>query len=152
MSQDTVTRTTVVQAPPEKAFEVFTAGMTRWWNPEYTIGGQPYAAVVVEPHEGGRWYERAADGTECDWGRVLTWDPPARLVLTWQISADWQPDPTLVTELEIRFTPHDDGGTHVTLEHRGLAAYGDRAPEMHGVFASPDGWAGLLERLAAELG
>src|SRR5690606_14850692 len=84
-SQDTVTRTTVVQAPPEKAFEVFTAGMTRWWNPEYTIGGQPYAAVVVEPHEGGRWYERAADGTECDWGRVLTWDPPARLVLTWQI-------------------------------------------------------------------
>lgn len=143
-----VARSITVRAAPERAFEVFTTGMTGWWNPDYTIGSEPYEAVVVEPREGGRWYERAPGGAECDWGRVRVWDPPARLVLTWQISADWAFDPDLVTELEITFTPQA-GGTRVDLVHRGLEAYGDRAPELVGVFAAPDGWAGLLERLAA---
>ena len=140
----------VVAAPPEKAFEIFT-DMTRWWNPEFTIGGQPFETVVLEPREGGRWFERDADGNECDWGRVVAWEPPTRLVLTWQIGADWQFHDDVVTELEVTFTPDHADATRVDLEHRGLEAMGDQAEMTRRILDSPGGWAGLLERLAAAM-
>lgn len=141
-----VRQSLVVAAPPERAFRVFTAEMTRWWPlGTHTIGKVAAAEAVVEPRVGGRWFERGVDGTECDWGRVLAWDPPSRLVLAWQITADWQFAASLETEVEVRFTAVD-GGTRVDLEHRKLGAYGPRAEEMVGVFRSPGGWPGLLER------
>lgn len=148
---DPILKSRTVPASPEKAFEVFTAGMSRWWNPEYSIGTAPLAEIVVEPSAGGRWYERGTDGSQCQWGRVLVWEPPHRLVLDWQISAAWAYDPALHTELEVRFTALDAASTHVELEHRGLDAFGADAEQMRGVFDAADGWAGLLERLSATL-
>lgn len=137
-----------VTASLAKAFEVFTAGMGRWWNPQYSIGSEPLATVVVEPREGGRWFERGQQGGECDWGRVLVWQPPRRVVLAWQITADWRYDPDLHTELEITFSADGSQTTLVELEHRGLESLGEQADSMRAIFDSPSGWAGLLERLA----
>ncbi len=138
-----------VAAPVATAFEVFTSKMGSWWNPQYTIGAEPLAEVVLEPHVGGRWFERGEHGTECDWGRVLVWEPPGRVVLTWQITGDWSYDPDLVTELDVRFTHLGEAETRVELEHRGLEALGEHAMPMRGIFDSPTGWAGLLEGYAA---
>jgi uncharacterized protein YndB with AHSA1/START domain len=146
-----VRRSIVVEAPQDRAFAVFTEGMTTWWPIDsYSIGSKPMAEAVVEPRAGGRWFERAADGTECDWGRVLAWEPPARVVLEWQISADWQPDPEIHTEVEVRFTAEGERRTRVDLEHRGLESFGGRAEQMRAVFGSDDGWNGLLGRFAAK--
>jgi uncharacterized protein YndB with AHSA1/START domain len=146
-----VRRSVTVTAPPERAFQTFTGGIGRWWPLDtYKIGAVAATEAVIEPREGGRWFERGEDGSESDWGRVLAWEPPGRLVLAWQIGADWRYDPSLETEVEILFTATPDGGTEVTLEHRGLDAYGGRAAEMTGVFASSGGWTALLERYANE--
>jgi uncharacterized protein YndB with AHSA1/START domain len=135
-----------VKAPPTRAFEIFTAGMKRWWLPNYSINKSPIADIVVEPRQGGRWFERGEDGSECQWGKVLAWEPPGRLVLTWQISPQWQYDPDLVTEVEVRFVP-DSGGTRVDLEHR-LEGYGDAADQMRAIFDGPNAWMGILEKFA----
>jgi hypothetical protein len=89
------------------------------------------------------------DGSECDWGRVLVWDPPSRIVLSWEISADWKHDPHLKTEVEVRFVADGENRTRVELEHRGLDAYGARRDEMRGIFDSDTGWKGLLDAFAA---
>jgi uncharacterized protein YndB with AHSA1/START domain len=142
-----VRQSVVVDAPQDRAFAVFTDGMSSWWPLEtHTIGAAPAAATAIEPREGGRWYERAEDGTECDWGRVLAWEPPQRVVLSWQISADWQADADVHTEVEVRFEPEGEDRTRVELEHRGLEAFGTRAEEMRGVFDSEGSWRGLLAR------
>lgn len=147
-----IIRTLIVAAPPERAFEVFTAEMGRWWKGDYHLGRKPFVDVVVEARAGGRWYERDADGAECTWGRVLAWQPPVRLVLVWQISADWTYDPDLVTEVEVRFTrvsgPDAAVTTRVDVEHRGLEAYGERAADMRASLGSPGGWGGLLDDFA----
>ena len=139
----------VVAAPPQQAFAVFTRRMGAWWPLDsYYVGGKPITDAVAEPQAGGRWFERAGDGSECDWGRVLAWEPPGRVVLSWQISPDWQPDPDVHTEVHVRFTPEGDGRTRVDLEHRGFDSFGDRAEEMRAVFGSEHGWRGLLGRYA----
>lgn len=133
-----------VKAPPEVAWRVFTEKLGTWWPlTTYKIGASRAVDAVIEPREGGRWYERGEDGSTCDWGRVLSWEPPSRLLLSWQITADWRFDPALVTEVEVRFIP-DGAGTRVELEHRHLDRYGARAAEMRGIFDSEHGWAGLL--------
>jgi len=142
-----VTHALHVAAPPESAFRTFTEGMGRWWPKSHSIGTSPLAGVVMEPRAGGSWHEVGEDGTTCPWGRVALWEPPSRLVLVWQIGADWKHDPTLETEVEVTFTA-EGAGTRVTLEHRGLEAYGARAAEMSGVFASPGGWPGLMAAYA----
>jgi uncharacterized protein YndB with AHSA1/START domain len=139
----------VVAAPQATCFEVFTSGMGSWWNRAYSIGNEPLAAVVLEPRAGGRWFERGEHGAECDWGTVQVWEPPHRVALTWQITADWKYDPTVVTELDIRFDVAGPDSTTVTLEHRGLEALGDQAAMMRAIFDSPDGWSGLLDRFAS---
>lgn len=138
-----------VRAAPAKAFEAFTAGMARWWNPAYSINPtrSPIAQVVIEPRAGGRWYEKGADGSECDWGRVLVWEPPRRLVMDWQVDTEYKFNPELHTELEIRFKAAGNGETEVTLEHRNLERFGRAAAEHRVKFDG--GWAGLLERYAA---
>lgn len=141
-----------VEAPQEKAFDVFTAGMGRWCNPQYSIGSEPLAAVVVEPYQGGRWYEQSESGDECDWGRVLVWEPPQRVVLTWQITAAWEYDANVHTEVEVRFRADGSSVTRVELEHRGFESLGEQAESVRAIFDSPAGWTGLLERLTATVG
>jgi uncharacterized protein YndB with AHSA1/START domain len=138
-----------VKALPARAFEIFTAGMSQWWLKTHTINPtkSPLKDIVIEPREGGRWFERGEDGSECQWGKVLAWEPPTRLLLAWQISAQWQFDPNLVTEVEIRFTP-DGNGTKVELEHRHLERLGDTAEAMRQAFER--GWGSLLEEFATK--
>jgi uncharacterized protein YndB with AHSA1/START domain len=98
----------------------------------------------IEPQVGGRWYERGDDGSTCVWGRVLSWEPPSRLVLSWDINADWQPEPTLNTEIEVRFIPDGENATRVELEHRHLDRYGARREDMRRIFDVEGDWGSLL--------
>jgi uncharacterized protein YndB with AHSA1/START domain len=144
-----IEKTVVVTRSAENAFRVFTEEMGTWWPlATHHIGKVDAETVVIEPFVGGRWFERGIDGTECEWGRVRTWDPPRRLVLTWEISSHWRHDPSIQTELEVRFTA-EGASTRVQLEHRLLHAYGDKASEMRTIFDSPRGWTMLLEAFAS---
>jgi uncharacterized protein YndB with AHSA1/START domain len=102
----------------------------------------------MEPRVGGRWYERGDDGSTCDWGRVLAWEPNSRLVLSWDITADWQYDPALQTEIEVRFVAEGDSRTRVEFEHRRLDRYGDRRDEMYTIFDKTGDWGRLLAAFA----
>jgi len=140
-----------VAVDQQRAFDVFTAGMSDWWLREsHYIGAQSPDAVVMEPGAGGRWFERAPDGAECDWGRVLEWEPPTRVLLAWHLDADWKydPDPAGATEIEVRFVP-EGAATRVELVHRGLEVHGERAREVHDAIDSEGGWNGLLQLYAA---
>jgi hypothetical protein len=142
-----VHRTVSVPLAADRAFALFTERMSDWWPREHSIGSSAIAQVVVEPHTGGRWFERGVDGTECQWGRVARWEPPGELVLLWQIGTNWTFDPDLETEVEISFTTDTAGGsTLVELRHRHLERYGDQAETMRGVFDSLGGWTGILTR------
>lgn len=146
---EAVSKSIHVAAAPERAFRVFTEQIGRWWPlVSHHIGKAPAEACVLEPFVGGRWYERGVDGSECDWGAVLAWDPPRRLVLAWQISAAWQYDRELLTEVEVRFIP-DGPGTRVELEHRHLDRFGASAGDMRGALDGPGGWTALLASFAA---
>ncbi|HEX7968350.1 MAG TPA: SRPBCC family protein [Stellaceae bacterium] len=145
-----VRKTIRVKAPPARAFKVFTTGT--WWPKGHSIlaSGARQKEVVIEPRAGGRWFERGEDGSECDWGKVLAWEPPGRLLLTWQLNGRFQYDPGLVTEVEVTFIPDGADATRVELEHRHLERAGDTAEAMRAAIDAPDGWAGLLERFAQE--
>ena len=139
-----VRKSVVVKAAPARAFRVFTDGIGRWWPASHTIAASPLASVVIEPRAGGRWFGVGKDGSECEWGRVLAWEPPARLLLAWQIGADWRFDPELVTEVEILFTPQGADATRVDLEHRLLERMGDKADSTRAAMDSPEGWGAIL--------
>jgi uncharacterized protein YndB with AHSA1/START domain len=150
-----VHRSITVAASQQRAFDVFTTGMSDWWLREsHHIGDAVPEAVVIEPHEGGRWFERAPDGTECDWGRVLDWEPPGRVRLAWHLDADWkyEPDPARATQIEVQFIAEGEASTRVVLVHSGLEIHGERAREVHEAIDSPDGWSGLLARYGAVAG
>jgi uncharacterized protein YndB with AHSA1/START domain len=147
----TVRKTVVVEAPVARAFVVFTEGLATWWPLEsHHIGAQPAVAAVMEPRRGGRVYERAADGTECDWGVVRAWEPPGRLVVGWHLQDDWRfdPDPANATEYEVRFIAEGERRTRVELEHRGFERWGERAAEMRAMFLEPNAWALVLDHYA----
>lgn len=131
------------------AYELFTARMTEFWPKEHSTGSSEIAEVVIEPRPGGHWFERGVDGNECQWGRVATWDPPRRVVLLWQIGADWQPDPGFETEVEVEFIAEASDRTRVSLRHCNLQRYGDNTEQMRSTLDHPDGWTGTLARFAA---
>ena len=152
-AEDTAVRQEiVVNVPIEHAFSVFTEGYQTWNPPEHHIGEADIEATVMEPREGGRWYEIGVDGSECDWGRVLAWEPPARVVLAWQISPQWkyEPDPLKASEVEVRFTATGDNQTRVDLEHRHLDRHGEGWESVRAAISSPDGWPGSLQLYAAK--
>jgi uncharacterized protein YndB with AHSA1/START domain len=146
---DSIRRHVVVGVSQERAFEVFTAGMTGWWPAHHHIGSAPIAEIVVEPREGGRWYTRHEDGSETSTGFVTAWEPPERLVLTWQIGADWTYDPKLITSVELRFVAEAPDRTRVELEHRDLERFGPEAERMRQVFEAPGAWDATLAAFAA---
>jgi uncharacterized protein YndB with AHSA1/START domain len=143
-----VRKTIHVHASPEHAFDTFANGIGRWWPRSHHIGKAEFDRPVIEPREGGRWYELSVDGSQCDIGKVLAWEPPSRLVLAWQLTPEWTYDPDLITEVEVFFTPEGDG-TRVELEHRYLERMGERAEEARQSVDSPNGW-GLILQLFSE--
>jgi uncharacterized protein YndB with AHSA1/START domain len=149
-----VKRSIVVKASAERAFSVFTNNIGRWWPPSHSIGATPPTNVIVEPRAGGRCYEVGTDGGECEWGKILLWEPPQRLVLGWQINANWKYDPTFLTEVEVTFTPVTNLETRVDLEHRNLERYGDQAGRIRDAIGSDSGWLGILKSFVsyAQLG
>jgi uncharacterized protein YndB with AHSA1/START domain len=146
---NSVRKTISVNAPQEVAWRVFTEQLGTWWPlTQYKIGKVNAIDAVIEPRLGGRWYERGEDGSTCDWGSVLAWEPPSRLLLSWDVNADWQYDPALKTELEIRFIRQGTGITRVELEHRKLDRYGARRDEMREIFDKTGDWGQLLALFA----
>ncbi len=143
-----VTRSITVALAPAAAFDLFTHRMTEFWPAGHSIGASPFEAVVMEPRAGGRWYERSADGVECPWGRVLAWEPPRRVVLAWQLNADWTYDPGFETDVEVSFTEVEAGRTKVELRHGHLERFGERAAEMQTTFESPGAWDSILAAYA----
>lgn len=139
----------VVDAPQERAFRVFTTRMDLWWPPSHHIGKSPLAKVVLEAQPQGRWYEIGEDGARCDWGHVIAWEPPGRIILAWQIDADWKFDPDLVTEVEITFIPEGANRTRVELEHRDLERFGAAAAAVRESIGADDGWLLILNRFGA---
>jgi uncharacterized protein YndB with AHSA1/START domain len=140
-----------VNATPERAFDVFTAKFDSWWPRTHSTGDSPLKQVVLEPRVKGRWYGRLEDGTEADWGDVLAWDPPGRLVLAWRLGADFRYDPNLLTEIEVIFT-QDGARTRVDFEHRGLERMGEKAAETRIALDSDGGWTGILKLYADAVG
>lgn len=133
-----------VNASPERAFDTFANGIGRWWPSSHHIGNADLDRPIIEPLEGGRWYERGVDGSECEIGKVLAWEPPSRLLLAWQLTPDWVYDPELITEVEVLFT-QEGNGTRVDLEHRNLERIGERGEEMREKIDAPGGWGQLLQ-------
>lgn len=140
-----VRKTIRVKASPARAFQVFTQGMSRWWPPTHTLLKAQPKDYILEPRVGGRWYQTGIDGSECDSGKVLVWEPPEKLVLAWQITPEWQYDPNLITEVEVRFTDEGDGMTRVDLEHRNLDRVGENAEVIRAAVDAPGGWTSILE-------
>ena len=147
---DIVRKTLNTNVPIERAFEVFTGNMAGWWPATHHIAKQAFAEIVVEQRSGGRWFERAADGSECEWGRVLVWEPPHRVVFSWHLQADWKydPNPEKASEVEIRFFAEGAGKTRVELEHRALQRHGAGWEQIRTGVDSPGGWSAILEQFA----
>ncbi len=146
---NTIKKVVNVEAAQEIAWRVFTEKMGTWWPLSvYKIGKTNAVDAVIEPRAGGRWYERGDDGSTCQWGSVMAWEPYSRLLLSWDISADWQYDPNLKTEIEVRFIAEASNRTRVELEHRKLDRYGARRDEMRRVYDTEGDWGRLLEAFA----
>ena len=146
-----VRKTILIEATPERTFEVFTAGIDRWWPKSHGIGATPLRNSTIEPFVGGRWYTTHADGSEVVVGHVRAWEPPGRFVVGWEIAAGWKPDARveLASEVEVRFFPEPGGRTRLELEHRNFERMGQAAGEKMRSDVE-GGWSGLLELLAAE--
>jgi len=147
ISSQPVQKSITVKAGAERAFRVFTEGVDAWWPRGHHIGKSPMTKAVIEGRAGGRCYSEQADGTECDWGRILVWEPSQRFVMAWQVSPAWQyePDVAKSSEVEVRFTAEPDGSTRVDLEHRYFERHGAGADAMRAAIDSPNGWNGLLD-------
>ena len=143
-----VRKSTVVNAPQAFVFDFFTREQNEWWPRAHHIGGKDPFHAIVEPRVGGRWYERADDGAECNWGKVLVWEPPRRVVFSWDIGADWKYDADLGTEVEVTFIAETPGRTRVVLEHRKLERYGDKAEMMRAMFDGEGAWVANLHTFA----
>jgi len=148
-----VRKTITVNATVDRAFEVYTKGFDTWWPRSHHIGKSPMKKAIIEPKAGGRCYSEQVDGTECDWGRILEWEPPTRLLMAWQIMPEWgyQPDLSKASEVEIRFTPVGDGQTRVDLEHRHFERMGPGGASMRTAVDGQMGWGELLTLFADKL-
>jgi uncharacterized protein YndB with AHSA1/START domain len=139
-----------VNASPSRAFEAFTAGLSRWWPRDKGIGQLPMKAAVMETRLGGRWYELAEDGTQTNIGRIIVWEPPQRFVVTWEINSQWKPDTTVSSEVEVQFIPDGANVTHVELEHRKFERLGAEGGESVRT-AVDGGWPTMLQRFKNEV-
>ena len=156
MTTETTANTSVevsieVDAPIERAFEVFTAGIGTWWSPDHHILQAELKEIVFEPRVGGNIYDVGMDGSDCRWARVLAYEPPHRLVFSWDIDLAWQieTDPARASEVEVRFTADGPTRTRVVLAHRNIDRHGDGWEQMRDAVGAPDGWGKGLAVFAA---
>jgi uncharacterized protein YndB with AHSA1/START domain len=149
-----VRRQVVVNAPQAKAFAAFTERLGEFKPPEHNLLAAPIAETVFEPRAGGHIYDRAEDGSECRWARVLAYEPPDRVVFSWDISPQWQiePDPDRTSEVEVRFVPESPDRTRVELEHRHLDRHGPGWQSVAEGVGGDEGWPLYLARYAALFG
>ena len=147
----TVRKQVVVEAPIERAFTVFTDRFGDFKPPEHNLLGAPIAETVFEPRVGGGIVDRATDGSECRWARILAFDPPHRVVFSWDIGPQWQveTDPELTSEVEVRFVAEGASRTRVELEHRNIDRHGPGWEAVTGGVDGPEGWPLYLDRYAA---
>lgn len=138
-----------VNADQARAFDVFTSGLSRWWPCDKGIGKMPMKAAVMETRLGGRWYELSEDGVQTNVGKIVVWEPPQRFVMTWDINSQWQPDITVSSEVEVKFTAEGANATRVELEHRKFEQMGAEPGEKMRKDVD-GGWPGMLERFKRE--
>jgi uncharacterized protein YndB with AHSA1/START domain len=140
----------VVEAPIERAFKVFTEDFGAFKPPEHNILGVELAETVFETRVGGHLYDRGVDGSECRWARVLAYEPPTRVVISWDLNAQWQVETDLAktSEVEVRFVAEAPERTRVELEHRNLERHGDGWEEIRAGVDSEGGWPLYLQRYA----
>jgi uncharacterized protein YndB with AHSA1/START domain len=127
-----------VACPPDRAFDVWTADIDRWWPADHTVSGSDDLSIVLEPRAGGRIFERTPGGVEHDWGEVTIWEPGRRLGYLWHLRRD-RAD---ATEVEIRFAPAGGDRTRIDIEHRGWEVLGAEGETWRD--RNRDGWATLL--------
>jgi uncharacterized protein YndB with AHSA1/START domain len=141
----------VVDAPIQRAFDVFTRRFGDFKPPEHNMLGVEIAESVFEPRVGGHIYDRGIDGSECRWARVLAYEPPERVVFSWDIDPQWQivADPENASEVEVRFVAESPDRTRVEIEHRKLDRHGPGWEAVGGAVGSEGGWPLYLERYAA---
>ena len=147
----TVRKHIVVDAPIEHAFTVFTDRFGDFKPPEHNLLGAPITETTFEPRVGGHIYDRAEDGSECRWARILAYEPPTRVVFSWDIGPTWQlePDPANASEVEVRFVAETPDRTRVELEHRHLDRHGPGWESVRDGVAHDEGWPLYLSRYAA---
>ena len=144
-----VRKTVHVKVPIAHAFEVFTSRLTRWWPHDHGVGKKPIQKVMMEPRLGGRWLEISQDGTETPVATITLWEPPHHFVMLWQVNAKWQPDVTMISEVDVRFTADGPDATDVELVHHKFETMGAEA----GASMRKDvdgGWPGLIARFVTE--
>jgi uncharacterized protein YndB with AHSA1/START domain len=149
----TVRSSIVVEAPIERAFRVFTEDFGRFKPREHNMLGVAIAKTVFEPRVGGHIYDRGVDGSECRWARVLAYEPPTRVVFSWDISPQWQIETDLdkTSEVEVRFISEGRARTRVELEHRNLDRHGEGWEAERDGVGGGEGWPLYLQRFAALL-
>ena len=151
MTDTVVRRHVVVPAPVAEAFAAFTKRFGDFKPPEHNLLRSPIVETVFEEKVGGHIYDRGEDGSECRWARILAFDPPNRVVFSWDISPQWQVETDLdnTSEVEVRFIEEAPGRTRVELEHRNLDRHGAGWPSVSDGVAGDDGWPLYLDRFAA---
>jgi uncharacterized protein YndB with AHSA1/START domain len=151
-TETSVRKTVVVRAPIQHAFRVFTEQFNSWWPQTHHIGKVEPFVAILEPREGGRWYERAADGSECEWGKVLVYSPPHRVAFSWHLDASYayDPDPARASRVDVSFHDDGDGKTRVELVHSELQRHGGDWQKLRDGVGSQGGWGGIMEMFATK--
>ena len=146
--QTSIRHSVVVEAPQERAFRVFVEQFDRVKPREHNMLAVEIAESVFEPEAGGRVYDRGVDGSEYQWARVIAYEPPERLVFSWDISPEWQleTDPARSSEVEVRFVAETPDRTRVKLEHRHLDRHGDGWEGLRPALDGDQGWPLYLGR------
>jgi uncharacterized protein YndB with AHSA1/START domain len=152
--QTSIQTDVVVEAPVERAFRVFVEEFDKIKPREHNMLEVDIAESVFEPRTGGRVYDRGVDGSECQWARVLAYEPPQRILFTWDISPQWQieTDRSRASEVEVRFVSEGEGRTRVELEHRHLDRHGDGWEGLREGVGGDQGWPLYLARFAEQVG
>jgi uncharacterized protein YndB with AHSA1/START domain len=149
--ETSVRKSVIVKAPIARAFTVFTEQFNLWWPKTHHIGKVEPFTAILEPREGGRWFERGADGSECEWGKVLVYSPPTRVAVSWHLDATYayDPDSSRASRVEVTFHDEGNGRTRVELVHSQLDRHGADWEKVRESVGSAGGWVGILERYAA---